>query len=481
MKKLNDRLTVLLHAMTGRTAFALCYLVACVLFYPLRTTANRMYQYLLFPWAVALAYPLLTRRVHTHRPGLFVLIAFFVWFLFSCFINRSYSFFSSSGLWLTHIAVLFVLYPQPEKRGVPDVLREAELVAHLLAALLLPIYLCGIYASLVQRPIDIGLGIPVGMIGEQRLHIFGHPNTVASVAMTSLLLSWYAAIRCKGILRAAHVLNVCVMFLGVALAQSRTSTLALCAAAAVVVFCALHGRMRRVLPAVAAAALTAVLCLVLQQSAWPALASLSNRVRASVETSVVQLELSPSPVTAAPSPITAEPTVNPPSTEQAPAPRTDLSDQAIDVQVRSIDQHFSTFTGRTALWSGALAYLRDHPVKILTGVTQLGVQENLIPYCPEIETVGDVHNSYVQLLVSVGLPGLLLILLFFVCQVRPVVRVLWTPAEGGMRGAYVLPAIAIALGVVSLMETVLLSANNLSNPVFFLTLGWTACLAQAEK
>lgn len=480
MKKLTARLTVLLHALTGRTAFVLCFLLTCILFYPLRTTANRMYQYLLFPWAVALAYPVLTRRVNTRRPGLFVLIAFFVWFLFSCFINRSYSFFSSSGLWLTHIAVLFVLFPQPEKRNAAGVLREAELAAHLLAALLLPVYLCGIYASLVQQPIDIGLGAPIGMIGEQRLHIFAHPNTVASVAMISLLLSSYAAIRCKGILWAAHVLNTCVMFFGVALAQSRTSTLALCAAAAVIVFCVLHGRMRRVLPAAALAVLTAALCLILQQSAWPALASLINRVHASSEAAVVQLEPSPAPVVTAADPSTAEPTPNQLLDEQAPAAEVEQADQAFDVQVRSIDQHFSTFTGRTALWSGALAYLRDHPDKIFTGVTQLGVQEKLIPYCPEIETVGDVHNSYIQLLVSVGLPGLLLVLLFFVCQIKPVVRVLWMPIERDMRGAYVLPAIAIALGVVSLMETVLFSANNLSNPVFFLALGWTACLAESE-
>lgn len=474
MKKWPPRLVPLLHAVTGRTAFALCFLLACVLFYPLRTTANRMYQYLLFPWGVALAYPVLTRRVTVQSPGLLALTVFFIWFLFSCFINRSYSFFSCSNLWLTHIAVLFVLYFQPEGRSLHAVLREAEWSAHLLAVLCFPVYLCGIFASLTQRPIDIGLGVFIGMVDEQRLFIFAHPNTVASVAVISLLLSCYIAIRHKGLLRMAHILNICVMFLGVALTQSRTSAIALSMAAAILVFCALHGHMQRILTPVTAAILTAVLCLMLQQSTWPALASLSNYIHSSAEISI-QMDDTASCTT------TAEPTANPASASLSPEAQNDRSSEIIDIDVRSLNQHFSDFSGRTALWSGALTFLRDHPVKLLTGVSQLGVQESLMPYCPQIETVGDTHNSYVQLLVSVGLPGLLSVLCFLVSQVKPIVRVLGAPAEGALRGAYVLSTIPLALIVISLMETILFSANNLSNPVFFLALGWTASVAQAKS
>ena len=359
MKNLSARLTSLLHALTGHTAFALCYLLACVLFYPLRATANRLFQYLPFPWATALAYPVLTRRVRADQPGQTVLLAFFLWFLFSCYINRAYSFFGSSHLWLTHVAVLFALFPQPADRSAHAVLWEAELTAHLLAVLLLPVYLCGIYASFMQSPIDIGVGIAIGMIGEQRLHLFAHPNTVGYVALISLLLSCYVIIRRRGILRAAHVLNVCVLFLGIGLTQSRTSSIALSVAVALIAFCALHGRMKRMLPAAAAALLTAALCLTLQQVTWPALASLSNYLHASAEAST-----------------SSDTAVLPPADDPAADPLPDApdapTDQMIDIETRPLNYYFSTFSGRTVLWSGALSFLADHPIKLITGVSQVG-------------------------------------------------------------------------------------------------------------
>lgn len=467
MKNLSARLTSLLHALTGHTAFALCYLLACVLFYPLRATANRLFQYLLFPWATALAYPVLTRRVRADQPGQTVLLVFFLWFLFSCYINRAYSFFGSSHLWLTHVAVLFALFPQPADRSAHAVLWEAELTAHLLAVLLLPVYLCGIYASFMQSPVDIGVGIAIGMIGEQRLHLFAHPNTVGYVALISLLLSCYVIIRRRGILRAAHVLNVCVLFLGIGLTQSRTSSIALSVAVALIAFCALHGRMKRMLPAAAAALLTAALCLTLQQVTWPALASLSNYLHASAEAST-----------------SSDTAVLPPADDPAADPLPDApdapTDQMIDIETRPLNYYFSTFSGRTVLWSGALSFLADHPIKLITGVSQVGVQETLIPYCPEIAVLGDTHSTYVQQLVSVGLPGLLLVVVFLLCQVKPIVQVLRIPSRDALRGAYVLPTIPIALAIISLMETILFNDNSFAYPVFSLALGWTAHLARTH-
>lgn len=81
-----------------------------------------------------------------------------------------------------------------------------------------------------------------------------------------------------------------------------------------------------------------------------------------------------------------------------------------------------TLNGRTEIWAAAMKSLADHPTILLTGTERAG--EIISPYWVRMDVLHS-HNSWVQTLFQLGLPGLLAALVLTVLAAWSIVVLLW--------------------------------------------------------
>ncbi len=73
-----------------------------------------------------------------------------------------------------------------------------------------------------------------------------------------------------------------------------------------------------------------------------------------------------------------------------------------------------TLTDRTAIWPAVIRYLREEPVRLITGITAAGAPDSVINYIypgrPELTAV-HAHSEFFQAVYTTGIPGLLFLLI----------------------------------------------------------------------
>lgn len=232
---------------------------------------------------------------------------------------------------------------------------------------------------------------------EGRLVAMGHPNISGWLFMMgisfTLGFSFLAKKRwCKIALAAAAAVQLAVQ----SLTNSRTTTLMTCAVVAGVVFFYIYrgGWKRFVLGALAAVMVLGGL-FKLSDVIYK-----KNYERLTAPASVQQEERERS------SPSQA----NEDTVEQLTKRNSFLHD-------------LKTFTGRTGIWKAAFKALRDEPVLLLRGTEHVSaaIEEGGNPF-----GVLHSHNSWIEMLVGFGVPGLLLALYFTFLAVRGSLRVLFS-------------------------------------------------------
>ena len=145
------------------------------------------------------------------------------------------------------------------------------------------------------------------------------------------------------------------------------------------------------------------------------------------------------------------PTLPAPSAAPANQPATGF---AVD---RPIKGDIGTLNGRTNIWQAALTEIgRDK--SILMYGTSAGFAEQVIGQY-EVAQGRNLHNSFLQMLFALGVPGLILMLAFLFISLLVSARVFFAPALLG--GAErVLPVALVAVLLLSSMESFLLLYPN---------------------
>jgi O-antigen ligase len=122
-----------------------------------------------------------------------------------------------------------------------------------------------------------------------------------------------------------------------------------------------------------------------------------------------------------------------------------------------------TFNGRTAIWLGVLKGLAENPRFLAIGTGSLVAGETMAPYFPENSPIGNFHNSFLDVLVSFGIPGLALALVFLILVVIASVRLSFTDLTNpDTLGIRVVPAILLFTVSESMLETFLFVGGSLN-------------------
>lgn len=232
---------------------------------------------------------------------------------------------------------------------------------------------------------------------SNRLGLCSHPNQLARAFLLAmagcLILLWDSQKRWVQILLA---LLAAADYIGIALTNSRTALIPACGLICGAVFFLIYtagtrkGTLSRFLLGLLAAAVVLVACYKLSDQ----IAQITYDMRDA------QVKQEAAVKAEAAAPAEAE--------TKAPAAAEHISPP------RELTQDMFTFNGRTDIWAAAIQAVKDHPSVLLTGVKDPG--KLITEYHPDGAV--HAHNSWLETLLRLGLPGLLFALWFTVLTLK---------------------------------------------------------------
>lgn len=293
-----------------------------------------------------------------------------------------------------------------------------------------------------------------------RARIFWHPNGTACALMQGISFSMFALTRPqkkwkKWVLLALTALQ----FYGIVMTNSRTTIFITCALLAGTVFFVVSKKKQVRIPKAAAAILAVMVILLL---AYNGLSNLHMKMQ--IQKLMTQ------------------------QTEQTQYPGENRQSLVIDEETGEISivgannsvqgdlrEDAKTLNGRTIIWAAAFETLRDNPDLKIWG-TEYSFAE--LSYRTGWEVINS-HNSWIQMLLVFGIPGLLIALVYTVIAVWSLCRILFRREEDIMK-----KIVAMNVGCIlaaSILEVYLFVSDDFSNCENFLFFLCTGYLVQWNR
>ena len=350
--------------------------------------------------------------------------------------------FHTQGWRLLEICMYFMLFMRPAETAPQDVRRELNWLCPLLVWPMTLMALCGLCAAyLTEGPVYVFftgiskfLSVYPSTMQGGRLYLFSqHPNTTAEVSMLISLLALYQVAVGRRIRKIVYGLATVLLYMVLVVTKSLTTYLGLCVAMGWIVFIWIQRRrIIRARPALLRWIVGLFVGAALMAALW-----YINRT-------------------------------------------------GYQYFFDKIQRMLNAKDGRNRIWSIVLRYFKENPRSLLTGVSpdssSTALQYILKDNPPSLSTeisLGGIHNSYLEMILSVGLPGFLLWMLLFGLMIARVVRVSLKEVKPGLDGA-ILMGIVFACLVMAFAESVFFGVFNhcLQNYLFFFGLGGAAALTQ---
>lgn len=366
---------------------------------------------------------------------------------------KSFAFFSSVNFDLIYYALIcFPLASILSKKRRKASLR---LLFHVFIGLFFAFSVFTLYMVISEHTMYSPNGIFLGLLPEMtnRLWMFMHPNYAGTFCVIAMLLSIYLGLSAKKWPERVYCIVAFILF-GVilALTDSRTCKLAASLGVGMLGFVLAQQRLRKrgnlvsIAAGVAATAVVAVACYFLFSLYGLLMQGVINTHRAG-GLSLVQAAFA----------------------EEAAAP----SMLQISARGMFIDEGMN---GRDKIWKAALDAIRADPTILFFGTGFNRVIPTVIRYTEGVYV--HLHNSFLQMLVSVGLPGLVLLLWFLFRIAVKSLRLLLNPSDRVSLASRFLPAILLACVAISFAESQFFMTDQAAyDPIFFLVAGYVSVLA----
>lgn len=420
----------------------LCYLA--LLFYSYYNFSR--YSFIMrmagYPVLFGLAGIILTQTYVQRLPEVKIMVAYLVWIVLETFlVYRSTSYQYEQTL---SYAVAFLLACYPAMMLFPADVRKRTFhgILHCIIGIFAAACLFAIVVVILQTQVTTDSGLMTGLSStfDNRLIIIGaHPNYTGGIASTLLLLSLYMILARKNLaIRVYYGFVMLVFYVMLALTDSRTNMLAVALGVGMLGFLLPFSLAKKIRPA----ALRAVLGIVCAAAVAVVVYMGYSLALRGVEAVSVQ----------------------PAYAQEAASP------EVVITEGRDLLKDLKTATGRTKIWKEAFDSIRANPSILLKGLSNQHVYD-VVPNIPSIE--GRLHNSFLQVLVALGIPGLLLLLCFLTIIVGWAIRLFFmSPERAGLAERF-LPAVLAACLFVSMAESFyFIESHGVYSPIFFLVAGY---------
>lgn len=390
------------------------------------------------------------------------LFALLIWAFISALINerRGESLLANQADLGQIVILLFVCFPAGylvDRNVVQNFLKWAGITTVAIVTLIdAAAILMAVSGNYVMLPFNgqYGLGI---MPGYMRLAALCYPNSVGMIGMVAIVLAIYLYKKTENIIpRIGCVISILVIYIAIALANARTSEIALAIALGLIAFTLIFNtQLKRkvflrwfisafvaLIIAIMSFGLNSLVLRGFNTIVAPQAAQASTGVTADMETT------------------------------------TSTSDVAATVVDRSIVNDIGSLNGRTDIWKAAFAEISKDKSILLFG-TSAGLVETVIGNY-ELHLGRNLHNSFLQALFALGIPGLVLMLVFLAYVFHASIRVFFADSLPS-HAEQVLPAALVAIVVLSCMESFLLiyPGTYFANMWFVFIAGFLCRLSEA--
>lgn len=392
-------------------AFIGCILVG-VFEYISPTRAVALVSFVLFPVSLCMLALLVYNSRYTTHFEVKLLAVLFVWMVIVSLLFDWHVDGPLSSSWFQSVCITtFLCFSLPYAFNINDNKRIFTVFAVVLAIAVTLLCAAGLFCVLTGQTISTTGKIEVFGIGSDgRLHLLCHPNSVAPIAGSALVLLGYLIIQARRrVFRVVLSLCLLVCFIALALTDSRAGMFSTSIALGFEIFLLcnvkLFHRLRTSMRVLLCAILAVLSIFVIFQGAhliqagynW--FAEKSSTERVVIQDDVVSPEVSS-------------------DDQNTPATLPPSDSTSVDTSLKSVSSRdlsdFGTFNGRTAIWLGVLNGLLENPRYLAIGTSPLVAGKEMAPYFPEGSPIGNFHNTFLSVLVSFGIPGLILVLIFLI-------------------------------------------------------------------
>lgn len=447
-------------------SFIGCILVG-VFQYISPTRAIALVSFILFPFALCMLALLIYNSRYIIYFEVKLMAALFVWMIVVSLLYGWHADGPLSSSWFQSVCITtFLCFSLPYAFNINDNKRIFTTFAVVLAMAVTLLCAVGLFFVMTgQNGSSPGKTEFFGIGTDGRLHLLCHPNSVAPICGSALILMGYLIIKVqRRIFRIVLSLGILVCFFVLALTDSRAGIFNTSIALGFEIFLLCNVKLFRRLSTSMRILLCAIIAVlgifVIYQSAnlaragynW--FAEITSTEQVTVYDNVVSPELSSGDQNTTPT-----------------LPPIDMSDSAsVEPVIRSVSSRdlsdFGTFNGRTAIWLGVLNGLAENPRYLAIGTSPLIAGNVMAPYFPENSPIGNFHNSFLSVLVSFGIPGLSLVLIFLIILAIVSARLAFTNLTNvETLGIRLAPAILLFSVSESMMENFLFT-NALPNIVW---------------
>ena len=419
------------------------------------------------------------RRTIRLQPAILILLGFLIWLLVSCIVMTirwdndwvGYNFIPTiasptSPGFNAAVTILFV-FPlgialARETDGTVLKLGKGLLHGFLLGW---TVWMAVVLITVMQgKTMTAPSGGTIGMVNSN-LELNCHYNITGSWEMTFFMVCCFMALKCKGIpWKGVYGLAAVIHYFALILSNSRASTFAalggFAVLAGVAVFLVLEKRKvpRSVLLALAAAVIAAVGFYFMRYPVFSLYGASVNHFTAPA----VSVAADAGNASGADSGADAS--------TAADAGNAGVSSGASsgqDYRIREFaPSSGSLLSGREEIWKYTVQGLFADPQVTITGVTPKATRDLFMQASEGRRTDSYTHNEFLEIAAAMGLPGLLLFLVWLGIIVRDTWRMYFTRKRRTL--LLILPVIFVTLLAANMMEAHLIFCEHLNGYVFFL-------------
>jgi len=376
-------------------------------------------------------------------------IAYMGWFFFSRLLLGPKVLVSSSSIFCILSVSLLMALPfasiMEEEQNKKGLLIAATIGAVVFSASAW----IGIAITFITRMTGLNLLGGAFYVGDDgRLWTYGHPNNAACLFLIGLFCTGYLIFTLrKKWCTISGIIMILGLWTAIAFTGSRTVMLQCSAAAAALIFVQIctshrHPVVFRVVLATIAAAVS--MLLVYKGFEWTVEGLAGSS--ASAETVSVAVE-------------------------------EEVSETRPNIAVRPLKDDLKSFTGRTRAWKGSLELIKAHPEVLITGLPDNEIMPQLNHYIGKRPyDYAHAHNAYLQVVLNLGLPGLLMSLVFTWLSLKSALTVVFAIRRKRTFADCIIALAGPVLLIATITEPFLFTEQiNIPpcNFYFFLFLGYT--------
>lgn len=135
-------------------------------------------------------------------------------------------------------------------------------------------------------------------------------------------------------------------------------------------------------------------------------------------------------------------------------------------------------SGRTEIWRACIKILTSSPDRFLFGVSPCFIQKFIENETGNYRTIPHAHNGLMQVAVGVGIPGMLIFLLFELAIVYHCLRIVFKGRNILFNGAWALAVLIMGMLLLELVEAMLFSFVRFNATIFYAIAGWVAAMSR---